>query len=319
MHLGRYALLTAAVFLTLCAVPRAATADPPRAIAPQSDRVRPAVLLLPVWDAPEPRPPSGRVEVVEPGGHRRLARVPEGLLRRPTDRPPPEWRPYVGSEYVAVQSFQATPLVPRLRYYVYLNLSDPSAVRHWLELNRAARREARLAQAEEQNHRDWKQRKQRLLSAHQRAIDEGLAELRAGEYRYAIIALTRAAELNHGDPACRVYLALARVAVGHDAEAAAALRAALELQPRLAPAQLNLEDYYPHADDLATHVEALARRLAARSDVSPDEYFLLGFLQVQLGRLDDANATLQNARRGRGRDDVLDTLLSITKPVAATP
>lgn len=313
--------VVAALAALACLGPRvtAQSAGAPEAAEPESQRIRPAVLLLPVWERPEPRPPSGRVEVVEPGGGRRLARTGDGLLRRAAARPPAEWQPLVGSDYVAVRSFQPNPLLPHLRYYVYLNLSDPAVVRHWRELNYAHYRAARRVRAEEQGLRDWERRKQRLLTAAEQAVEEGLMELRAGQYRPAIIALTRAAQLNHGDPACRVYLALARVAVGHDAEAAAALRAALELQPRLAPARLDLEDYYPEADDLARHTAALERRLAARPDASPDEFLLLGFLEAQLGRLDAAHAALRRARRGPARDDVLDTLLSVTKPVAVSP
>lgn len=310
-----------AIAALVCLGPRVAaqSADSPAVAGLDSQRTRPAVLLLPVWERSDPRPPSGRVEVVEPGGGRRLARTGDGLLRRAAARPPVEWQPFVGSDYVAVQSFQPNPLWPQLRYCVYLNLSDPAAVRHWRELNHAHYRAARRVRAEEQGLREWERRKQRLLTAAEQAAEEGLIELRAGQYRSAIIALTRAAQLNHGDPACRVYLALARVAVGHDAEAAAALRAALELQPRLAPARLDLEDYYPEADDLARHTAALERRLAARPDASPDEHLLLGFLEAQLGRLDAAHAALRRARRGPARDDVLDTLLSVTKPVAVNP
>lgn len=273
--------------------------------APQP--ARPAILIVPALgplghaDAPQTddviRPPATPRADADP--------VPDGDAARARDR-----------RYRLVQTVVPNPLWPEFRYHVYLDLSDPSAVRQWRELQHARRAEARAAVAERRAVRDMRQRKLRLLSAHELAVEEGLAGLRAGDYRAALIALTRAAELNHADPACRIHLAQAHMALGHDDEAAKALRRGLELQPRLAPINLDLQSVYPDPADFADEVDALAARLAARDDTTAEEQFLLGFMRFQQGRTDEAYTAFRLAARGLPKDDRVKTFLQLTRPAA---
>ena len=179
----------------------------------------------------------------------------------------------------ALPLFVAWPVAPA-RTPVYFLPYDRSWPRAWREWYRARRYELRRDRFRQFNETDMAERKQRVLSAHAKALAEGTAHLRAGRYRHAMIALTLAAELNQGDPACRVHLAQAQVALGHDAEAAKTLRRALQLQPLLAELPLNLARQYPHPEVLDEDTTALARRLAARTPTA-EELFLLGFFEFQ--------------------------------------
>lgn len=301
------ALIGAAWTVTAKAADRETTADSP------AEYARPAVLILRVWDSPDLSRRLRRIEVVDPRIIDELPAEEEARVGA-GDR---ERAPRLGPDYELARTCVPNPRQPHLRYYIYhLNLSDPAVADNWRKLQRAQRKELRQAWAERYNDRNWARRKAQLLSAHERAACEGIAELQAGEYRQAIITLTRAAELNHGDPACRIYLALARVAVGHDGEAAKALRRALELQPKLVPMQLGLAQYYPSDEDFGAQVDALAQRLREKPQASADQHFLLGFMEFQRGRLDEANAAFRRAARRLPKDRLIRSYLKITKPVA---
>jgi len=311
--MSRIRLLAACCFgltATGVATSNADNSDPPTSAA--KDQAAPAVVIVPLLEESGGRPRRW-VEVIEPGG-----RIPPSVGDRvralESDAERTASQPKSDSAPRLLATFVPDPLLPQLRYCVFLDLSDPTAVRNWREMERARRRESRLAHAEQRSIRQWEGRKQRLLSAHEQATQEGVRQLRAGNYRSAIIALTRAAALNQGDPACRVYLALARVAVGHDAEAGAMLRAALELQPKLAAMELDLPTYFPSPTEYDAAVDALAARLMARAAVAPEEHLLLGFLEFQRGRLDAAHAAFQRAAPDMPRSEALQICLSVTKP-----
>ena len=192
---------------------------------------------------------------------------------------------------------------------------DPRWPRTWQELHRAQRYERDRDRARRFNERDMARRAQRLLSAHGQALADGVAQLRAGDYRRAVVTLTLASELNQGDPACRIHLAQARLALGHDDEAAAVLRRALQLQPTLAHRDLDLDTYYPDDGTFAAHVDALAARLARpAAQRSAELHFLLGFLEFQRGRYDEAHAALRTAARAAPQDNLTRRLLTTTQP-----
>lgn len=276
---------------------------------------RPAVLILRVTDVPERA--TRRVEVVEPRG----VPLPRDL---PVARGPLEYEgdylPALGPEYELSRTWRPDDGDPNVQYLVYaLNLSDPSAISNWRELQRAYRAEQRAARNERLNERDARRRNVRLSGAHAEAMREGLAALARGRYREALIPLTRAADVDHSDPSCRIHLAQARLAVGHDADAAQALRRALELQPKLVPMQLRLEQYYPDPGEFAEHVDALAARIRAQPATPADQYVLLGFFEFQRGRLDAAHTAFRQAERGLPHDDAVREYLQLTKPVARQP
>jgi hypothetical protein len=184
--------------------------------------------------------------------------------------------------------------------------------RHFLDSAAAGRADERDDARRRFNQEDMTLRAHKVLSAHDRAMEQGVDELRAGRYAEAVIALTLAAELDNGDPACRIHLAQARLARGHYAEAADVLRRALQLQPKLVYIPLHLDQYYPSERDLAEQVDALRRSLTDRSGA--DEFFLLGYMRYQLGDLDDAHEAFQSADQRRPDDKLTRQFLDITKP-----
>ncbi len=273
--------------------------------------VQPAVLILRTASVPERG--GRRLEIVQPHG---LTRLPFS----PDDQPAwgEDGTPELGPEYTLARTCDIRSGDRELRYFIYnVDLAQPGVARQWAELEQTRRSEQRRARAEVQAEREWEQRKQRLLAANEQATRDGLDLLRAGEYRQALITLTRAAEINHGDPVCRIHLAQVRVALGHDAEAGKVLRRALELQPKLVPTLLDLGQYYPHSEDFAIQVDALAERVAGRASPAPDEYLLLGFMTFQAGWFDDAYAAFRRAAAARPKDTLVRTYLDLTKPAAA--
>ncbi len=335
-------LLIALVSSGLC-VARAQTLPPPdaggsddehiRPVAPYkpSATQRPGVLVLRVWEPPTGRPAPRDLEVLEPPGLQRLpydlrdTQTARGDIRArrsdASDDPDtynPDGSPRLGPGYEPVRTYIPRSSGSNARYYIYhVDLSDPFVAQNWRDLQRAERQAQREGRFERQGYRQWAQRKQHLLSAHDQATQEGIILMQAGAYRAAVISLTRASQLDQGDPGCRIHLALARVALGHDIEASKVLRRALELQPKLVPMQLELEQYYPSADEFEAQVDALRDRVRRNTVASADEYFVLGFLEFQRGRYDEAHAAFRHAARGLSKDKRVQTYLDLTKP--ATP
>jgi tetratricopeptide (TPR) repeat protein len=273
-------------------------------------RAQPAVLILRVTDEPAQEPPSRHLAIVQPRG---LRSIPMAADRRSIQYAE-DGTPDLGPGYELVRTSQAD-LQPNTHYYVYnVDFYNPMFAQRWSEFQRVQRAEARQARAEARNLRGWEKRKQQLLDAAGRATQEGVEHLRAGEYRDAVVSLTRAADLDQGDPACRIYLTLARVALGHDDDAAKVLRRALDLQQRLVAMTLGLERYYPHEEDFAMQVDALAQRVAGAADAGAGDYFLLGFMEFQCGWLDEAYAAFCRAERQRPKDRLIQTYLDITRP-----
>lgn len=163
------------------------------------------------------------------------------------------------------------------------------------------------------NSDDMRLRRDRLLSAHEKSVRAGVAQLRAGNARKALIALSMAAELNQGDPACRIHLMQAQVALGQNVDAAASLRRALELQPKLAYLDLDLgasfsseEDWNKRVDDLAADVKAHGGKHDVR--------FLLGYLEFQRGDYDNAHREFVSAAALSPRDELTKKYLQLTRP-----
>jgi tetratricopeptide (TPR) repeat protein len=278
---------------------------------PEPIQAEPALLIVRVTEVPGTDHPTRRLAIVEPRGLRELPGRRSGQTVEYAD----DGTPQLGFGYDLVRTCQPQANQRNIRYFIYhADLSDSNLARRWRELQQAERAERRQARAEARNEHAWERRKHQLLDAHAEALDEGTAHLQAGKYRAAVISLTRAAELNQGDPVCRIHLAQARVALGHDSDAARVLRRALDLQPKLVPMVLGLERYYPHAGELAVQTDALAQRVAANSAASANEYFLLGFMEFQSGWLDEAHAAFRRAARERPKDALLQTYLDLTKP-----
>jgi len=192
-------------------------------------------------------------------------------------------------------------------------LYRPDYERAIREIYRARRYVENRERGRRFNVQDMRERRERILNNHEAALRSGLEHLRAGNYSQAVVALTMAAELNHADPACRIHLAQARLALAQYEDAAAALRRALQLQPKLAFLTLNLGKYYPEPADLDRFADALAAFLR-KNAASANVYFLLGYLEFQRGNFEAAQGAFQVAQRGLPNDSLTRNYLSITKP-----
>lgn len=170
------------------------------------------------------------------------------------------------------------------------------------------------------NVREAQQRKGKALDKHDEALLAGLRRLREGDYGRAIVALTLAAKLDHGDPSCRLHLAQARLAQGHYTDAGKLLRRALELQPKLVYVDMHLDDYYPKAGtlraldaELSAHLHRVAEK-GADPVMLADAWFLQGFTKFQLGEFDAAYAAFRRVAESRPRDDLTRDFLDLCKP-----
>lgn len=171
----------------------------------------------------------------------------------------------------------------------------------------------RYRKSRDRHRREMEVRKARLLSKHEQVLGSGLRLMKEGQYERAVVALTMAAELNHGDPACRIHLAQTRLARGQYLEAGLALRRGLQLQPKLAYADLHLEDCYQQADEFDRYTDALDKWLqenAAHAEV----HFLLGYLEFQRGNFDAAHVAFERVNKSLPDDDLTRDYLKITKP-----
>jgi tetratricopeptide (TPR) repeat protein len=163
------------------------------------------------------------------------------------------------------------------------------------------------------NRRDMARRKTRLLDKHAEALELGLGKLKQGDYARAVVGLTLAAKLNNGDPACRIHLAQARLALGQYDEAGTVLRRALQLQPNLVYVDLRLDQYYPQPGKLAECTDALAAWVREHR-ASKDAYFLLGYAEFQRGNFERAYAAFHKVARVMPKDPLTRAYLEITRP-----
>ncbi|TWT40897.1 Anaphase-promoting complex, cyclosome, subunit 3 [Phycisphaerae bacterium RAS1] len=173
----------------------------------------------------------------------------------------------------------------------------------------AAREDARRAF----NTLDMAERKAKLLTAHEKTLKTGVGLLASGEYQKALMVLSLASELNQGDPACRVHLAQARLALGHYDEAGRALRRALQLQPKLLYVPLNLSETYPQPDVFDRHVDGL-RDWTAVNEASADVMLLLAYMEMQRGDYAAAHAASRRVAREHPKDELARTVSSLTRP-----
>lgn len=171
----------------------------------------------------------------------------------------------------------------------------------------------RFRKNRDRHRREMEVRKAHLLTKHEQALVAGLRLLKEGQSERALIALTLAAKLNHGDPACRIHLAQARLARGHYREAGLALRRALQLQPQLVYTDLHLDTYYQDENQLDQYTDGLDEWVR-ENDAPAEVYFLLGYLEFQRGDFETAHAAFERVRKALPDDDLTRNYLEITKP-----
>lgn len=250
--------------------------------AAESDAHEPAIEETPLNG-------SDRVIVVEPGYDPRSRHFRPD--RRAWSRGLLLWAPYGGA-------------------YGYGPLAMQRAL--W-EAYLAGREDERYLERRRFNQEDMQRRAERALSQYDKALQEGLRWLSQGDAARAAIQLTLASELDQGDPACRIHLAQARLALRHYDDAAAALRRALELQPKLAYLDLDLDRYYAEPGTLARLTDELARHMREHR-TSADVHFLRGFLEFQRGNLAAAHEAFRRVARVSPDDELARSLVTISKP-----
>ena len=163
------------------------------------------------------------------------------------------------------------------------------------------------------NERDMAARQERLLAQHEKAVRAGLRRMKAGQYPQALAALSLAARLNEGDPACRIHLAQVQLALGHYAEAGAALRRAVQLQPQLIYYDLHLARYYQNEDEIELYTQRLSDWLSENA-VKPEVYFVYGYMEFQQGNSAEAWKAFTRLEEAWPRDDAVREFLSLTQP-----
>lgn len=175
----------------------------------------------------------------------------------------------------------------------------------------------RAAERDYQAHRfnilDMNRRQERNLTAHEKALKQGIELMRSGEHSRAVIALTMAGELDQGDPACRIHLALARLALGQYEQAGRAVHRALQLQPKLVYADLHLDRYFPTAEAFEQAADRLALRVSSVS-AAAHAVFLMGFIEFQRGNFGPANQAFRRLAAAGREDDLVQAYLAVTLP-----
>jgi len=320
---ARYAAVGAVALLLTCWLAGSASAsdDDPRPLYVVQDGRRIPTVIVPPAGGPGNENRYALLEVIEI--------EPGDLTGPPPAQDDEELAPQAGQD--ESDRLAAPPRWSESGYFAGypISICHPSGVPWWAydpylrpgyrraleDAYRAQRYMAERERGRRFNERDMRRRQQRILSGHEKSLREGLEHLKRAEYARAVVALTLAGELNQGDPACRIHLAQARLALRHYSEAGAVLRRALQLQPKLMYVSLNLPAYYGEPAEFDRHVEELAAWVR-KNPADADTYFLLGFLEFQRERLEQAHAAFRVAIRGFPKDSLTQKYLEITRPPA---
>jgi tetratricopeptide (TPR) repeat protein len=133
---------------------------------------------------------------------------------------------------------------------------------------------------------------------------EGLAEFRGGDYTQASDSLFQAAQATTESQSLKLYLAESLFAIGEYGYAADYLREALDARPDLASQPFNASRLYSQTpqgeEDFAKHFSQLVEHV--RLDPGDnDALMVLGFIQLNSSRPEDAGATLTVLRDSAAR------------------
>lgn len=140
------------------------------------------------------------------------------------------------------------------------------------------------------------------------AMSNGLQAFRNGNYSAAARNFIRAARQNQGDPASRIHLTHALIALGRYHEALPGLRRAFQLQPKIVYLAMDIRKDYGPNTDFEKHLAAL-RRAAEAEPNDPALWLLLGYAQFYSGRETEALVSLERANELTPGDYVTEALL----------
>lgn len=156
-------------------------------------------------------------------------------------------------------------------------------------------------------------RVQAVLSHANTHLSRGLAAFRSAQYRTAVKYFKLASETNQGDPSAMIYSAHALFAIGRYQEAAAYLRKAFTLEPRISMLTYDLRDDYQNKGDFEQQLRALNNAIA-ESPRDLDRLVVLGYVHNYTDQPDRAYEVLSRARGLAPRDKLVQLLYEGTSP-----
>lgn len=162
------------------------------------------------------------------------------------------------------------------------------------QLDQAYRQGLRDGYQAQQEENDINTRTQKLLRTRDEALQTGLQAFNQGSYDRAADAFLLATEMDHGDPACRLYAAQSLFALQQYDQAVPLLRRAFDLQPNLLHLRFDLRSDYGIPADFASQVTTLQTFMSNNPDWSGG-YLLLGYELLHSGQRDLAYQAFAHA------------------------
>jgi len=167
----------------------------------------------------------------------------------------------------------------------------------------------------------WQTKAELGLNSYLRAMRQGAALFREGDYAAATRQFILAARLNQGDAASRLHAVHGMTALGQYSAAVPALRRALQLQPKLVYLPLDIRSEYGPKSDFEGHLKKLAE-VTRRTGNDPGLWLLLGYYQFFSDRPAEAHSSLSRAAELDPDDSAVSKLLEVTRlsaPAEPTP
>jgi tetratricopeptide (TPR) repeat protein len=138
------------------------------------------------------------------------------------------------------------------------------------------------------------------------AVQDGIGAFRSGDYGEAARQFLLATELHRGDPVSHLHAVHALTAQGRYDEAAAMLRRALQLQPKIVFLPADIRREYGREQDFNDHLHRL-EQAAQSGEGAADLWMLLGYYQFFSDRRGDALRSFSRAAElANGPDPVID-------------
>ena len=167
-------------------------------------------------------------------------------------------------------------------------------------------------------YQNWQTKAELGLNSYLKAMRQGSALFRGGDYAGSVRQFILAAKLNQGDAASRLHAVHAMTAVGQYTAAVPALRRAIQLQPKLVYLPLDIRSEYGSRPDFDQHLVQLDQA-ARQTEQDAGLWLLLGYYQFFSGRMTDARASLEQADRLAPGDKAVGALLEVARLSAPAP
>lgn len=153
------------------------------------------------------------------------------------------------------------------------------------------------------------------LKDYRKALSAGHEDMARGDYASAVRWYLLAARLNEGDPGSRLCVAHAQVALGRYNEAAAMLRSALELQPKLVHIPVDVAAAFPNRSVFDAQLARVVDE-AVRRQTDESLWLLAGYLRINTGDAAGAVQALTWATELNPRDGLVE---QFARAVGAAP